>query len=136
MRFIAEAASTAVDLKGDRFAPEALYQMAEAVQGKEIPILDGFNQHVKVGFVDSAKVLDNKLIIEGELLVGLLEKAEGFVVPGYQVMRGGLVDEVWVETDVRLNCFGLTSLPCDPTLKPLQEMEFKKCAMGVGRSGG
>ena len=129
MRFIAEAASTEVDLRQERFAPEALYQMAEAVQGKEIPVLDKFYQHAGVGFVDSAKVVGNKLIIEGELHSGLLGKTEGFVVPGIQVRQAHYEGEVWVDTDVRLVSFGLTKTPCDSSLSPLREMEFKKCVM-------
>jgi len=129
MRFITVAASTEVDLRQERFAPEALYQMAEDVKGKEIPILDGFNQHAGVGFVDSAKVVDNKLVIEGELHSGLLGKPEGFVVPGIRVRQAHYEGEVWVETDVRLVSFGLTKTPCDSSLAPLKEMEFKKCVM-------
>ena len=131
MRFSAEAASTEVDLRGDRFAPEALYQMAEAVQGKEIPILDGFNQHSTIGFVDSAKVSSNKLIIEGEILVGYVPKSkiEGFIVPGYQVRAGHSEGGVRVDDDVRLVCFGLADNPSDSSLAPLREMEFKKCVV-------
>jgi len=133
MRFIAETASTEVDLRNEQFAPEALYQMAEAVQGKEIPILDGFNQHSKIGFVDSAKVVGNKLIIEGEILGSYVPKPkmEGFVVPGYQVRDGHLEGSKYirVEDDVRLVCFGLTDKPSDSSLSPLREMEFKKCVM-------
>jgi len=129
MRFIAEAASTEEDLRQERFAPEALYQMAEAVQGKEIPILGDFNQHLNVGFVDSAKVVGNKLIIEGEILGSYVPKPkmEGFVVPGYRVREGHSEGGVKVEDDVHLVCFGLGDNPSDSSLSPLREMEFKKC---------
>ena len=129
MRFIAEAASTEVDLRQERFAPEALYQMAEAIQGKEIPILGDFNQHLNVGFVDSAKVVGNKLIIEGEILGSYVPKSrtEGYVVPGYQVRDGRSEGDTKVDYDVRLVCFGLVDDPSDSSLAPLREMEFKKC---------
>jgi len=131
MRFITVAASTEVDLNGTRFAPEALYQMADAIHGKEIPILGDFNQHLNVGFEDSAKVVDNKLIIEGEILGSYVPKPkmEGFVVPGYQVRAGHLEGSKYtrVDDDVKLVCFGLTDKPSDSSLTPLREMEFKKC---------
>jgi len=135
MRFIAEAASTEVDLRQERFAPEALYQMAEAIQGKEIPILGDFNQHLNVGFVDSAKVVDNKLIIEGDILGSYVPKSrtEGYVVPGYQVRENShslFKGCRFISTDVKLVCFGLTDKPSDSSLTPLREMEFKKCVVG------
>ena len=132
MRFIAEAASTEVDLRQERFAPEALYQMAEDVKGKEIPILGDFNQHLNVGFVDSAKVVGNKLIIEGEILGSYVPqpKRSGFVVPGYQVRVGRSEGYAKVDYDVKLVCFGLTDKPSDSSLAPLREMEFKKCVVG------
>ena len=131
MRFIAEAASTEVDLRGDRFAPEALYQMAEDVKGKEILILERFDKNANVGFVDSAKVVGNKLIIEGELLVGLLSKPpEGFfVVPGYQIREMRPDGRGYTDSDVKLVCFGLSDDPTDSSLSALREMEFKKCVM-------
>ena len=133
MRFIAESASTEVDLQNSRFNPQALQQMAEQVDGKGIPIARNFNYSDRVGFVTRAYVKNNRLIVEGELSVGLLTRAEGYVVPGVRLRDGysetaglqqGLIK---VDTDVELVCFGLTDKPCDTTLKPLKEMEVRYC---------
>lgn len=129
MRFTAEAASTEVDLNKSQFDPRALYQMAEQIQGKEIPITINFNKVHRVGFVTKAYVKNNRLIVEGEIQQGL----KGFVVPGavirdaHEENLGEPIGMIRVDTDVELQEFGLTQTPSDPTLKPLREMEVKRC---------
>lgn len=135
MRFIAEAASTEVDLRNEQFAPQALYQMAEQADGKEIPIVRDFNASDRVGFVTKVYVKNNRLVVEGTLhceLSSLFGSGaagwERWVVPGF-VIRDNYAEGGWVFTDVELVSFGLTDKPCDPTLKPLRKMEVKLCVV-------
>ena len=106
------AATTNLDLHGERFTRESLEQLAK--EAINIPIMVDFDPlKPTIGLVTGAEVIDNQLI----LTCKLDKNIEGYIVPGFRVLDATLdKEDNLVFKDIEAIEFSIVRHPADPTL--------------------